>query len=114
MKNDMLLVDTDRTKVSTSKDGNLEIDWSLRYFFKSRNIVGARALLSFLRATPDALVNLYIFTTEEVEIFKNNVLQALKGVLPDEALEERPPIKRAMGALIPDHLKGKIINEDED
>lgn len=74
-------------------------------FLKIRNIVSARALISFLIATPDAFIKNNIMTEEERNDFKNDLFSLLHDLLPPKTSPDTSPKKRSFGALRPDMKK---------
>ncbi len=84
--------------------GGVSVNRTLFEFLKRRNIVSGRALVSFLRATPDALWALGWGPKDRRE-FTAMVLWKLRNFYPIGTFVKRKPVKHAYGATLPTWLQ---------
>lgn len=125
MKDNMVLLGcSDLSFGARVTEEGLEISLPFYTFFRTRNVVSALGLISFLIATPSSLAKQYSLDPKHIQEFKENVWAALRGNIPDEALAVQNRIdisysgKRPMqeeANFMKEHLKktGKWLSENE-
>lgn len=69
-------------------------------FLTPRRIITVRQLLSLLWAAPDAFINYFAWTTEQLTQFENKLITILMSVLPSEMLIKPVPLNYSFGANI--------------
>ncbi len=92
--------DSGRLDIILVKDEALYIHADIKDFLRQRNIASVTGLVSFLVATPLALLKDDFMNQSELDFFRKEVFDSLKDILPAEAFVANPK-RYGLGALIP-------------
>lgn len=98
MKNLKILShDIPSTNVCVVRDGNIYVHKYILSFLNKRNINCSSALVSFIFATPDSFVINSVLSEDDLNIFKNNLLNELRTFLIKEVDDFLNPKSKQYG-----------------